>query len=240
MVVAVAMDTGGPDAVRPFIRPTELQPFGFKLMGWDRSLTSRAAAPRYPCLIDEQHALAERLGIVNVPTAVWIDEDGHMARPPETPGVTDAFRSMDPTTLAIPREAAADARLRRQIYVDAVRDWIEHGAASRHVLSPDEVRRRMRGITKTDSLAAAHFGLGVWLARRGERDAAQRELEAAVGLRPESWRYRRQKIVLADPALTGQLAATPEFWQAVHALGERFYYPPTEMEGMPPPLPGRS
>jgi len=60
-----------------------------------------------------------------------------------------------------------------------------------------------------------------------------------VRLEPDSWRIRRQKIVLSDPSLTGQLASTPEFWQAVQALGDRYYYPPTEMAGMPPPLPPR-
>jgi len=97
----------------------------------------------------------------------------------------------------------------------------------------------MRGVDADDSLATAWFRLGVWLAGHGERDASQRALDEAVRLHPESWRFRRQKIVLGDRALTGQLAATPEFWQAVQALGDRRYYPPTEMDGMPAPLPVR-
>ena len=32
-----------------------------------------------------------------------------------------------------------------------------------------------------------------------------------------------------------QLASTPEFWQAVQALGDCYDYPPTEMAGMPTP-----
>jgi hypothetical protein len=208
-------------------------------MGWSRALAERAAVPTYPCLIDERHVLAEALGIVNVPTAVWIDETGTLVRPPEVPGATDGFRSMNFQTREIPRERALDAQLRRQVYVDAVLDWIARGAASAHVLPPDEVRRRMRGLGPDTSLAAAHFRLGVWLARRGDRDAAQRVLATAVTLDPDSWCIRRQKIILSDPALTGQLASTPEFWQAVQALGDRYYYPPTDMAGMPPPLPPR-
>jgi hypothetical protein len=42
--------------------------------------------------------------------------------------------------------------------------------------------------------------------------------------------------VLSDPALTGQVAATPEYWQGVMALGDGHYYPPIEMRGMPPPF----
>jgi hypothetical protein len=235
----VAFDSGGPAAVRDFIRPAQLSGPMYAFMGWNKAFAEQAAVPTYPCLIDERHLLGELLGIVNVPAAVWIDEQGVIVRPPESPGATDAFRSMNLQTREVPRERAADGRLRRQIYVDALRDWIERGAASPHVLPPDEVRRRMRGIDRDASLASAQFRLGVWLARHGEREAAQRALEAAVRLQPDSWRFLRQKIVLSDPALTGQLASTPEFWQAVQALGDRYYYPPTEMAGMPPPLPPR-
>jgi hypothetical protein len=238
-VIAVAFDAGGPTAVRDFIRPPQLLAPMFQFMGWNSSLADAAAVPSYPCLIDERHTVGEALGIVNVPTAVWIDENGVIVRPPEVPGATDAFRSMNLQTREVPKERADDSGVRRQVYVDAVRDWIDRGRASEHVLPPDEVRRRMRGLDQNASLAAAHFRLGVWLAQHGERDAGQRALEAAVRLEPESWRFRRQKIVLSDPALTGQLAATPEFWQAVQALGERYYYPPTEMVGMPAPLPPR-
>ncbi len=235
----MAFDSGGPAAVRDFIRPAQLSGPMYAFMGWNRALAEQAAVPAYPCLIDERHLLGELLGIVNVPTAVWIDEQGVIVRPPESPGATDAFRSMNLATREVPKERAADGRLRRQIYVDALRDWIERGAASPHALPPDEVRRRMRGVDPGASLASAQFRLGVWLAQRGEREAAQRALDAAVRLQPESWRFLRQKIVLSDPALTGQLASTPEFWQAVQALGDRYYYPPTEMAGMPPPLPPR-
>lgn len=235
-VLAVALDAAGAAAARDFIRPRQIQTPMYAFMGWDGALSSRAATPQYPCLIDERHVVAERYGIVNVPTAVWIDEEGRVVRPPEAPGATDAFRSMNLATRQMPEDRAADGRLRRQIYVAAVRDWIEHGPRSRHVLPPDQVRRRMRGIDPDDSLATAHFRLGMWLARAGELQAAQTELEEAVRLRPASWAFRRQKIVLSDPALTAQLAATPEFWRAVHALGDELYYQPTEMDGMPPPL----
>jgi hypothetical protein len=218
----VAFDSGGPAAVRDFIRPAQLSGPMYAFMGWNQALAGQAAVPSYPCLIDERHLLGDLLGIVNVPTAVWIDEQGVIVRPPESPGATDAFRSMNLATREVPRDRAADGRLRRGVYVDALRDWIERGAASPHVLPPDEVRRRMRGVDRDGSLASAQFRIGVWLR-----------------LQPESWRFLRQKIVLSDPALTGQLAATPEFWQAVQALGDRYYYPPTDMAGMPPPLPPR-
>lgn len=239
VVLAVAFDSGGPAAVRDFIRPAQMVEPMLRFMGWNRDLAAKAAPPTYPCLIDERHVLGELYGVINVPTAVWIDETGAIVRPAEVPGATDAFRSMNLQTREMPAERAADGRARREVYMNAVRDWIERGAASEHVLAPDEVRRRMRGVDRNASLAAAHFRIGVWLAQRGEREASQRALEEAVRLAPETWTFRRQKIVLSDPALTGQLASTPEFWQAVQALGDRYYYPPTDMAGMPEPLPPR-
>jgi len=83
--------------------------------------------------------------------------------------------------------------------------------------------------------SAAGSSRPVRLVRRHAGDLAPSPRLEPADLR---WRFRRQKIVLSDPALTGQLASTPEFWQAVQALGDR-YYPPTEMAGMPEPLPPR-
>src|SRR5262249_6640134 len=97
----------------------------FQFMGWNRSLAERAAAPTYPCLIDERHLLGEALGIINVPSAVWIDEAGAIVRGPESAGATDAFRSMNLQTREVPKERARDSQVRRQVYIDAVRDWIE-------------------------------------------------------------------------------------------------------------------
>jgi hypothetical protein len=236
VVVAVALDAAGKAAVEEFIRPAQILPPMLQFMGWGPDLVDIADVPAYPCLLDERHVAAELYGLVNVPSAVWIDEKGHIVRPAEAPGSSDAFRSMNLATREIPADIAADARQRRAVYVAAVRDWIERGAGSRHVLPPDEVRRRMRGFDPEDSLAAAHFRLGVWLAGRGELKPAVQHLREAVRLRPDSWTIRRQTIVLSDPSLTAQLAATPEFWEAVRALGAAHYYAPTEMEGMPPPV----
>jgi hypothetical protein len=205
-------------------------------MGWDRALSDKAAVPTYPCLIDERHVVAESYGMVNVPTAVWIDEQGHMVRPPEPAGASDMFRGMDRTTFEVPQDAAEAGKRTKSFYVEALCDWIERGTQSRHALPPEEVRRRLRGISRDDSTATASFRLGLWLAKRGAGEAAAKQFAAAVRLRPDSWNFRRQKIVLSDPALTGQFAATPEFWEAVDALGEQgHYYPPIRMEGIPPP-----
>jgi hypothetical protein len=112
--------------------------------------------------------------------------------------------------------------------------WIAKGADSEHALVEEEVPRRMAGPSRSEALADAHFRVGAHLYRSGMPDAARPHFEEAVGLRPERWSFRRQTIVLSDPALFGQVAATPEYWQAVLSLGDGHYYPPIEMKGMPP------
>ncbi|MEA2623960.1 MAG: hypothetical protein QOD06_5 [Candidatus Binatota bacterium] len=239
MVVAVAFDSAGEAAVRDFVRPTDLAalpPVIRDIMGWEEKLWERAGTPTYPCLIDRDHVVAELYGMVNVPSSVWIDENGRMVRPPESAGSSDNFRTMDPVTFSMPADAAEDGKRRRKVYVDALRDWIENGAKSRHVVAEAELLRRTRGFSDDEALAAAHFRLGTYLHRHGKAEAAKRHLDEAVRLRPDSWNFRRQEIVLRDPALTGQFAATPEYWEALQALGDRYYYPPVEMEGMPDPV----
>ncbi len=35
-------------------------------------------------VVDQAHPLGELLGVVNVPSGMWVDEDGTVVRPPET------------------------------------------------------------------------------------------------------------------------------------------------------------
>src|ERR1700740_477161 len=98
-MIARALNTAGIPAVRPWIRPSEAHPKEmYDLMGWDAALASRAAAPQFPCLIDERHLVVGLYGFVNVPMAVWIDERGHIVRPSESAGTGDSFRKLDPAT----------------------------------------------------------------------------------------------------------------------------------------------
>jgi alkyl hydroperoxide reductase subunit AhpC len=60
VVISVADDTDGAAAAGTWIR---------------------AANPSYPCLIDQRHIVAELYNMVNVPSAVWINEEGLMVRP---------------------------------------------------------------------------------------------------------------------------------------------------------------
>jgi hypothetical protein len=201
VVLSVALDSGGARTTEPWIR---------------------AAAPTYPCLIDERHLVAELYGMVNVPNAVWIDEAGRVVRPSENAGSSDSFRThLDRTTKQMSAPGLAQRAAVRTAYFDAVRDWARNGAASPYALAPDAARRRLPVITQEHVLAAAHFRLGQHLHAAGHRETALPHLAEARRLHPESWSYRRQTWELEEPGKAG----SPTFWAAVDALGDTPYYP---------------
>jgi hypothetical protein len=221
-------------AVKDWIRPAapaQLPKELLDIMGWEETVSSRAATPTYPCLIDEKHVVAELYNMVNVPTAVWINEAGRIVRPAEPAGASDGFRTMDKTTFQMPEAVAVEGKRTRKLYVDALRDWIAKGDASVYALSAAEVRQRMRGPRDNDTRATANFRLGQYLYHQGHAQDAQRYFAEAKRLRPESWNFKRQSWELEEPGK----ASGPEFWAAVEALGEQLYYPRVELKGGPSP-----
>ena len=229
IIVAVAFDAGGADAVRQFIRPREpiVVPAPMQaIMGWSAEQYAGAAAPTYPCLIDEKHIVAELYDMKNVPMAVWIDEDGHIVRPPEPAGATDGFRSMNRETYTLPNDVAEAGRASRARYTAALRDWIELGARSRFVLPEDTARERVAGPTPTDALAAATFKLGQYLREHGAPERAKPWFDEAARLCPDRWTYFRQALQLEE---VGK-ASGPEFVAKLRALGDRRYYEEIRLE----------
>jgi hypothetical protein len=206
VVISVALDSGGPAKTEQWIR---------------------AAKATYPCLIDERHVTAELYGIVNVSSAVWIDESGRIIRPAETAGSSDAFRTqLDRTTKRMSPEGVAERERVQGAYLHALRDWAAAGSKSPYALAEDQARLRLPSPTPEHALAAANFRLGQYLHARGHVQEAAPYLAAASRLHPESWSYRRQTWELEEPGKAGG----PEFWAAVDALGDKPYYSPTVLE----------
>lgn len=196
-------------------------------MGWGPDLCAKAAVPTYPCLIDERHIVAELYNMTNVPMAVWIDEQGHLVRPVEPTGAGDGFRTMDRATFTMKPEVAAQGRSARQSYIDALRDWVNNGAASRYALSAEQLLARIEAPSSDEATANANFRLGQYLFAQGHNAAAQRYFDSAKGLCPESWHFVRQALEMVG---VGN-ASGAEFFAAVDALGDRPYYPPVAFEG---------
>jgi hypothetical protein len=207
IIIAVAMDSRA-DAARPWIE---------------------AADPGYPALIDRDHRLADLYNMVNVPQAVWIDEAGRIVRPAENAGAFEAFRSLNPETMTVPEDKLAIAADAKATYVNAVRDWVLSGPESGDAFATD-LARAQTAVPSADVVQAhCHFRLGQYLLRQDRAAEGQEHLAEASRLHPTSWNIWRQA---AEPNETG-LAAGPDFWARVNALGEEHYYPPVNMAGMP-------
>jgi hypothetical protein len=188
-----------------------------------------AARPTYPCLIDRDHRLAALYHMVNVPQAVWIDERGTIVRPTESAGAHEGFRRMDRVTRELPADVAKTTADAKATYLDAIRDWVRRGAASEHVFDATAARRRMPVPTEDEARAHVAFRLGQYLIRQGQGEEGDRWLAEASRLHPQSWAIWRQRAGVTELGL----AAQPDFWARVDALGERRYYAPVEMRGMP-------
>jgi hypothetical protein len=172
--------------------------------------------------------VAELYGMVNVPNAVWIDEEGRIVRPAEPAGVSDAIRSRNRKTGQLPKKLARLIEHRRSFYYNAIRDWVEKGSASIYSLPSEEARNRISQNSNDDDMAAANFRMGVHLYQKGFAKDAKRYFVEAVRLKPKNWTYRRQMWNL-DP----ESDARELFWKTVDALGDRPYIQPIQMEDIP-------
>jgi hypothetical protein len=213
-VVTVALDTGGAEAAGRWIE---------------------AAQPEHPSLIDAEHRLDALLGVVNVPTGVWVDEDGVLVRPPEVahPG-TSVLRDVlaehgmpadSPQVLKDQVAAMAGIEIHPERYAAALRDWAAHGAASRFALSPDEVVARSRPRPPELSQAAAHFEIAAYLHTHGEPEAARHHFREAHRLDPANWTYKRQAWSFEDPFQGPTEHYDSDWVSELRSQGPETYYP---------------
>lgn len=220
-IVTVALDTGGPDAVRQWIQD---------------------AHPDHPCLLDIEHVTDALLGFVNVPSAVWIDEDGVLVRPAHVAQIKrSTLRDMDipdglPERLNHTLIEVKKINDTSDRYVPALRDWAAKGRESSYALSPDEVVARSRPRPKEHSEAAANFELGQHLWRSDDKRAAVEFFRVAHALAPENWTYKRQAWTLAttpegeaSDLLQGPTDLYNGNWlDDIRAIGADRYYEPLD------------
>lgn len=219
-IVTVALDTGGMAAAGPWIAK---------------------AAPTHPSLIDQAHVTDELFGFVNVPNAVWIDEAGVIVRPSHAAHVqVSPLRTMEvPEGLGRLGEVLTEVKKIRTdplAYVDAIRDWVAHGSASRFALAPEQVIEGSQPRSTDDATAAAAFDLGQHLWRSGHQDAAVPWFRMAHELAPSNWTYKRQAWTFATtkPGEPSDLLQGPsELYEGnwlddVRKAGAENYYEPFE------------
>jgi tetratricopeptide (TPR) repeat protein len=196
MVITVAMDSRGRKAAGGPIR---------------RSKAS------YTSLIDEDHLVADLYNMVNVPQAVWIDEEGRIVRPTEVPGAALTFN-------------LSRMRRARAIYLEAIRDWVRNDSTSEYAFSPDAARAHLPEFTEEIALAHANFHLGRYLWKRGDRSEAMHFLRTATDLNPDSWNFFRQMKNLQSVLGSGG----PEFMGRVRRASKagKDYYALPDMVAM--------
>jgi hypothetical protein len=195
-IVAVGLDVLGAAGCRDFIE---------------------AANPEHPSLIDQHHVLADRFGVINIPSSVWIDEAGMIVRPAETapappvPGDPPAFDmpAEMPARVAAIMGEAVKIQSDPDAYHAALRDWVDKGAGSTFALDPATVVERSRPRSADVARGHAHFELATQLEIDGRHDAAIEQFREAHRLVPASWTFRRQAWSL-EKAVDGPLA---RFWQ---------------------------
>ena len=189
-IIAVAQDTGGAREAAQYIN---------------------AANTEYTALIDEKQQVTMIYSMVNVPTAVWINEQGRIVRPNEVAYVDNRYTNLHHI------EAAP--------YLAGIRDWAERGDKSPFALSEAEVRRRLTPESPEWALASAEFALGEYLYSKKLGPDAIPHFKEAQRLHPENWNYKRQAYLLAD----SKKNYGTTFMDEVKALNGKPYYPPPDL-----------
>ena len=159
----------------------ELGPRGFTVVtvALDRSPEDarpwiEAAKPAHPSLIDTKHIVADLYNMVNVPTVLWIDERGRIARPNDVAFGTDTFKHITGLESAKP--------------LAAVRAWVRGEVPA---LGEARARQLQPLPTAAHQQARAEFSLGQWLYEQGRAAAAERHFVQAGGLAPHDFTIRR-------------------------------------------------
>jgi len=212
--VSVALDTGGADAAGPSI---------------DRARTT------HPALIDRRHVLDELLGVVNVPSGIWVNELGQIVRPPEPAFPWQPRKPSDELLAQLPAVAvdqlreAQKMRIEPERYIAALRDWVARGDGSPYALAPEELLQRSQPRDMEHSRAAACFELGQHLHRAAQGADAVAWFREAHRLAPENWTYRRQAWSLADPLQAHTETYDSDWLTDLRKVGAENYYPPLEL-----------
>ncbi len=185
-IVSVAQDTGGVKDAGPWITK---------------------ANPQFTVLIDQEHLVTKLYGMVNVPTAVWINEQGKIVRPNEVAFVDDRFKSFSHVDAAP--------------YLDAIRDWVANGERSPFLLTESQLREKLTPVSADRLTADAEFSLAEHLFHSGHAQEAVAHFKEAQRLAPDNWNYKRQAWLLSD----AERDYGTNFGKEVQKLNGKPYYP---------------
>jgi peroxiredoxin len=161
-----------------------------------------AAAPSFPVAVDTGFVTAERYGITNVPSVVWVDEQDRIVKPPSIAPGDDQFRDW--------------THIDSSVHHDALRRWVQHDEL------PESADQQIVPRTDDEQRAVAERRIAHWCFAHDLRDAALHHLTRARELAPWDWTIRRGGIALegGDPFLGEDFLA---FWQDWDEAGRPGY-----------------
>ncbi len=165
-----------------------------------------AAQPQHPSLIDSEHVVPDLYGMVNVPTILWIDEGGRIARPNDVTFGSNQFQEM--------------TGIDSERHLERLRAWVRGTGAA---MTPEEVRAQQSASTEAEQLARTEFTLAWWLSQRGQAEAAERHYVRAGELAPQDFMIRRGSMPIRglDPMGEDFMAMVGAWTEA----GNVYYHP---------------
>ncbi len=195
---------------------TELAPFGLTVItvALDKNFDDarpwiEVAAPTHPSLIDTNYVMADLYNMVNVPTVLWIDEEGRIVRPNDVLYVDETFSAIHGYEAAQP--------------IAALRAWV-HGEYSGY--DGDAIADQPVA-SADDQLARAHFATAWWLANNGRNAEAEPHFEAADALAPHDFTIRRGAMLMRGKDPSGM-----EFFKMAGdwvSAGNSYYVPQSDL-----------
>ena len=189
-IISVAEDTGGVKDAGKWIEAGKVE---------------------YTTLIDKEHLITKLYNMVNVPTAVWINEKGRIVRPNEVGYSSNAginITKVDTTN-----------------YINGLYDWVKLGEKSIYAMSETELRERLTPQNPEWAMAAAEFSLAQYFHLGGNPQAAIPHYKEAQRLNPENWNFKRQAWMLTSADKEYGTSFTKE----VQKLNGKPYYVPLKL-----------
>jgi hypothetical protein len=153
---------------------------------------------------------------VNVPTGVWINEQGKIVRPPEVAYVDERYRNL---TGIDPKP-----------YLNAIRDWVANGDKSIYVMSEDKLRAKLTPASPDRLMADAEFTLAEYMYHQGHGPEAIAHFKESQRLAPDNWNYKRQAYLFST---NPDRDYGTDFAKEVQKLNGKPYYAPVDL----PPAP---
>ena len=145
------------------------------------SIIELAKGVTYPVLMDKDHILTELYAISNVPSVLWIDEDGRISRPAASEFGTDTFSEITGVS--------------REGHMQQVREWVRDGTL------PEDANFVVEDLSDEEIQARLHFRLAAHLRRKNMIDESAEHFDYAIELAPLDFTIARASLPLrgGDP-----------------------------------------